>query len=229
VLALAAALLTMTGTTAPSTLYAALGDSTGVGVGARRGGGYPARLVQRARHDGRTVELLNLCVSGAGVGDVVADQLKRAVAARPAVVTVGVGINDVMRGTDLKSFRAGYERVADALAATGARVVLLNVPDLSLSPLAQGDEARRTVRSRVEAVNEVITTAARLHGFRVVDLFGATEREMSQPDLLSEDRFHPSDAGYERWTDLAQPEFEAAMRASAGSRPASLSTERPLR
>ncbi len=226
-LAVLAALLAMT--TSPTTVYAALGDSTGVGVGADRGGGYPARLVRRAERNGLPIELVNLCVSGARVADLVETQLERAVEARPAVITVGIGINDVTRGTDPEAFRADYERVADALAATGARVLLLNVPDLSLSPLAVGEETLRALRSRIEAVNEAIGAAARRHGFTLVDLFSATRQEMSRSGLFSADRFHPSDAGYERWTDHVQASFETAVRASAGSRRASLSTERRLR
>ncbi len=225
---LAAIALMSTALTDPA--YVALGDSTGVGVGAHAGGGYPARLVRRAALLGDRAQLSNLCVSGARVADVVAGQLAPAVAARPAVVTLGIGINDVTRGTDLAQFRGAYERVAEALAGTGARVVVVNVPDLSLSPLAQGDETRRLVRRRVEAVNEVIAAAVRRHGFVLVDLFDATRDELARrTDLLSEDRFHPSDAGYERWTELVLPAFQAALRASASPHPAALSSGPVLR
>jgi len=40
--------------------YVALGDSTGVGVGARHGGGYPDRLAARSGRGGRPVKLVNL-------------------------------------------------------------------------------------------------------------------------------------------------------------------------
>jgi lysophospholipase L1-like esterase len=227
--ALLAAIVLMT--TAPTDpVYVALGDSTGVGVGAHAGGGYPARLARRAALRGDRAQLSNLCVSGARAADVVAGQLAPAVAARPGVVTLGIGINDVTRGTDLADFRRDYERVAEALAGTGARVVVVNVPDLSRSPLAQGDETRRLVRRRVEAVNEAIAAAARRRGFVLVDLFQATGEELARrADLLSEDRFHPSDAGYERWTELVWPAFEAALRASASPHPATLSSGAALR
>lgn len=227
--ALLAAIALMT-TALTDPLYVALGDSTGVGVGAHDGGGYPDRLIRRAALLGDRVQLSNLCVSGARVADVVAGQLARAVAARPAVVTLGIGINDVTRGTDLAEFRHDYERVAGALAGTGARVVVVNVPDLSRSPLAQDDETRRLVRRRVEAVNDVIAAAVRRNGFVLVDLFEATEEELARrTDLLSEDRFHPSDAGYEHWTELVFPAFEAALRASASPHPAALSSKPALR
>src|SRR5512146_1367113 len=177
----------MTASSTPT--YVALGDSTGIGVGSEIGGGYPARLVGRLASEGQRVQLVNLCVSGARVADVVTGQLERAMTARPGLVTLGVGINDVTHGTGLVDFSRDYERVAARLAATGAPVVIVNVPDLSLSPLAQGNEARRLIRERVRAVNGVIAAEARRHGFTLVDLFSATEEELAtRPDLLSEDR-----------------------------------------
>ena len=206
--------LAMTAATTEPT-YVALGDSTGVGVGARHGGGYPDRLAARSRRGGRPLRLVNLCVSGATVADLAAGQLEPALAARPAVFTLGIGINDVMRGTQLASFARDYERVAAALAGTGAEVLVVNVPDLARSPLALDDEARRALHARVEGVNACIAETARRHGFALVDLYGATAPELSRDgELLSEDRFHPSDLGYERWTDVVAPAFAQALSAA---------------
>ena len=214
---------------APPT-YVALGDSTGVGVGAHAGGGYPARLAARLGRAGRAVRLVNVCASGARVADVVEGQLSSALAAAPALVTLGVGINDVTRGTSPDAFARDYDRVSAALAAAGARVVVVNVPDLSLSPLAQGEETRRAIHARVATVNERIAAAARRHGFALVDLHAATEAELARgDDLLSEDRFHPSDRGYERWTDLVQPAVERVLASVGGARGPGLSPGRALR
>jgi acyl-CoA thioesterase I len=202
----------------PSRTYVALGDSTGVGVGARHGGGYPARLVGRLAGEGTTLQLVNRCVSGARVVDVLAEQLPGALGARPDLLTLGVGINDVTHGTDLARFADDYERVAAALAGTGAPVVVVNVPDLALSPLAQGEETQRLVRRRIALVNGVIAAAVRRHGFTLVDLYASTEEELARdPEgLFSEDRFHPSDAGYERWAELMAPALRRALAGPAG-------------
>ncbi len=44
-------------------VYAALGDSTGAGVGASDGRGYVARLFVRIEHERPRSRLINLCVS----------------------------------------------------------------------------------------------------------------------------------------------------------------------
>jgi lysophospholipase L1-like esterase len=196
--------------------YVALGDSTGYGVGARHGG-YPQRLTARAARAGFPVELVNLSVSGAKVADLRAGQLPRAVAARPRVVTLGIGINDVTWGTDPDRFAADYDAVAEGLAGTGALVLALNVLDLSRSPAIPADDLRRAARERIERVNARILEVARRRGLGLVDLFAATADLELHPELLSADGFHPSDAGYERWTDLVEGAFLGAVRAVSGA------------
>ncbi|MFN2533441.1 MAG: SGNH/GDSL hydrolase family protein, partial [Pyrinomonadaceae bacterium] len=58
--------------------YVALGDSTGVGVGARDGG-YVSRLFKRLVDERPKSKLVNLCVSGAATSEVLTGQLDRAV------------------------------------------------------------------------------------------------------------------------------------------------------
>jgi lysophospholipase L1-like esterase len=195
--------------------YVALGDSTGAGVGARHGG-YPDRLARRAAAAGVPVALENLAVSGAQVADVLGGQLGPALAARPALATLGIGINDVTHGTDPARFARDYDRVAAALAGTGALVLAVNVLDLSRSPVIPGDDLRRAVRGRILAVNAGIAEAAARHRLGLVDLFAWTADLEFHPELLSADRFHPSDAGYERWTDVMEGAFLGAVRALHG-------------
>ncbi|MFL5300142.1 MAG: SGNH/GDSL hydrolase family protein, partial [Anaeromyxobacteraceae bacterium] len=149
-------------------VYVALGDSTGVGVGAGNRG-YPARLAARSTSP---VRLVNLCVSGARAEDVVRDQLGLALAAQPAVATLAIGINDVMAETPPEHFEAAVERAVSAVAAGGARLVVVTIPDLSLSPRVGGEAARAAVRGRTRDLNERLAAVARRHGVPLADLFG---------------------------------------------------------
>ncbi|BDG09762.1 SGNH/GDSL hydrolase family protein [Anaeromyxobacter paludicola] len=201
-------------------IYAALGDSTGVGVGAGNDGGYVRRTAERLRDAGHPVQLANLCVSGARAADVLQGQLPLLAPTEPDLVTLGVGINDVTNATPLPAFEKAFGELLDRLAATGARVVVLDVPDLSLSPLARGDVARASIRGRVEAVNAVILAAAARHRFPVADLYTESQAELpGHPELLCEDRFHPSKAGYDRWAAALWPVVARAAGIAAEGLP----------
>jgi len=202
---------------APPT-YLALGDSTGAGVGARLGG-YPRRLTQVLAGSARSVRLVNLCVSGARLADLLRRQLPRVKAARPALVTVGIGINDVLRETSPEAFARGLARLGDALAATGAAVVILNLPDLARSPRAVGWVRQEGLRERVAALNAALGALAARRGFALADLHAAGEAAYGAPGTLSEDQFHPSDEGYRRWAEVLRSH---ALRALSGSPAAGL-------
>src|SRR5688500_11025965 len=115
-----------------SSQYVALGDSTAAGFGAARGQGYVERI--HARLAGRP-QLINLGSCGAR-SRCVADQQVRRVARAAPLVTVGVGANDVVHATPVPEVRATWRRIGDALARIEAPVVVGNVPDLSVAPIA---------------------------------------------------------------------------------------------
>ena len=185
--------------------YVALGDSSCVGVGAGRGGGYPERLASRLRQQGLSVGLSNVGMSGAVIRDVFTSQVKRAVAAQPTLITLGIGTNDLWRGTSLEDFRDDLERIARRLKPTGASLVIVNVPDMALAPVARMVPSQ-LYEGRIEPFNEAISAVARAHGMHVVDLYSASQEFIpKRPDFFSWDGFHPSEAGYEQWADLMLP------------------------
>jgi lysophospholipase L1-like esterase len=190
--------------------YVALGDSTGVGVGASHGGGYPDRLLRRllAIHPG--ARLVNLCDSGARTADVREDQVPRALRTSPRLLTLGVGINDVGLYNPEEAFAVNFEEIAAPLATLGAPVVVANIPDLALAPVAALVDRSRYER-RIEVFNEHIEATAARHRFHLVDLFAASQRLRGKPGLFSPDGFHPSAAGYEEWAEAMWPIVEALV------------------
>jgi acyl-CoA thioesterase-1 len=192
-------------------VYAALGDSTGVGVGAKDGG-YVARLFGRIRRELPASRLINLCISGATTGDLLREQLDAAVKASPELVTLGIGINDLGRGVSTRVFAANFEEIVHRVrTATAAAVVISNIPDLSLAPVVPV-YMRDAARHRVLEFNENVGETARGHGLPVVDAYSATPDQIpAHPEFFSSDGFHPSDAGYEYWADVMWPTVRNAM------------------
>jgi len=192
--------------------YVALGDSTAVGVGASRGGGYPDRLASALRADGLSVGLTNLGQSGARIRDVITGQVKRAVAAQPTLVTLGIGTNDVWRGTPVDEFQDDLDRIARRLKQTGAPLVAVNLVDLALAPVARLVPAA-LYEGRIEPFNAAIAEVSRLHGMHVVDLFSASKAMIPRsPHFFSSDGFHPSDEGYAQWAELMLPLMRSLAR-----------------
>jgi len=198
--------------------YVALGDSSGVGVGASNDGGYPERLFQRLKSAGVHAGILNLAQSGATSREVVQWQLQKALSKRPALVTLGVGTNDLWRMVPVGTFRLNLERIAEQLEAAGVAVVVSNLVDLSLAPVAELAEAfLRVPKSafvrRVEEMNAVVNALGKRPRFAIADLYGFSRRELpGHPEYFCQDGFHPSALGYDRWAEVMWPHVEAVAR-----------------
>jgi lysophospholipase L1-like esterase len=193
-------------------VYAALGDSTGVGVGARKGGGYAARLFERVGRVRPGSRLVNLCVSGATSADVLRAQVGRVGDARPTLVTLCVGINDVTRQVSPEQYARNLgEIVARLRAQTGAPVVVSNLPDVSHAPAVPAF-LRGEARRRIRQLNARVADVAARHGLFLADSFEKSAAVIpTHPEFFSADGFHPSDEGYEFWAFEMWPVVKRAL------------------
>lgn len=189
-------------------LYVALGDSTVEGIGASsEHHTYVSQIYERLRLVYPEASLVNLGVRGAKSGDVIEAQLPRALDLRPHLVTLSIGPNDITGRVRLGEYEANLETIFTALVReTGALIVANLLPDLAITPRFRGTPREQAVGKLTVEFNEVLKRKARAHGVVLVDLYEASREEVpNRPELLAEDGYHPSDAGYARWAELIWP------------------------
>lgn len=193
-------------------VYVAVGDSTGIGLGARDGGGYVERLFARIKQKRPDSTLTNLSAAGATTADALAKQLPRLDGTGATLVTVCVGVNDLLQGREVKEFAANYETLVAKLKQPGRVLVLANLPDVMAAP-ALKDVADESLRLRLGQFNKAIEEIARRHQTPLVDLYklnGETLR--SRPEFFSTDGLHPSEVGYARWAEAMWAGVEQAIQ-----------------
>lgn len=190
--------------------FAAVGDSTTVGVGdptpgnpiglgagaTGRDGTWRgwARLLADALGATYDVSFCNLAVSGATTREVVERQLDEAVDHRPDLVSLVVGVNDTMRSTwDPAALRRDLLGAAGALTADGALLMTARFHDhgevFGLPRLL-----RRPLQQRIDVVNDVYDEVVATYGGVRVDL--AHCPEVRGREFWSVDRLHPSELGH---------------------------------
>lgn len=192
-----------------------LGDSSAAGMGAQHphetvgaivAGGVSALM-------GRRVHLTNTAVVGAESSDLerqLADGLETI--SVPDVVIIMIGANDVTHRVDRATAVRHLEVTVRRIRALGSEVVVGTCPDLgTIEPLVQPLRllARRWSRDLAAAQTVAVVEA----GGRTVslgDLLGA-EFAASPKTMFSEDRFHPSPAGYARAAAALLPSVCAAL------------------
>lgn len=186
-------------------VYVALGDSTVEGIGASSvRNNYVSRLDARLRERYPRARTVNLGVAGATSYDVLEDQLARAVALRPHLLTLSIGPNDITAKVPVDTYADNLDAILSRLAADTDAVVVVNLlPDLAVTPRFRNRESAPVVGRLSAEFNEVVARTARRHGALVVDLYAASRREVpAHPELLAADGYHPSDLGYARWAEL---------------------------
>jgi acyl-CoA thioesterase-1 len=196
--------------TSPLT-YVAVGDSTGIGLGARDGGGYVYRLFARIKQKRPGSTLINLSAAGATTADALNKQIPRLGGTREMLVTVCVGLNDLLRGRQAAQFAEDYEALITRLRQSGGRIVVANLPDVASAPVMEG-KADESFRSRLLQFNRAIEQTAERHEVILVDLYKSSSNTFqAHPEFFSSDGLHPSDKGYAYWAEVMWPAVEHAI------------------
>jgi len=202
------------GDAGPKLRYVVMGDSTGAGQGAPYDAGIAVATARHLAAAPRRVRLINLSVSGAKLGDVVAEQLPLAVRERPGVVLLAAGANDVTGLTSTGSIRRDVARIAAGLrdANPDVRIVLTASPDVASSPRLLQPLAWLTER-RTARVNAAIRSVAREKRLTVAPIAAVTGPQFrADSSLFSEDRYHPDARGYATWVPVLTGPLDRAVR-----------------
>lgn len=198
----------------PTFLYLALGDSTGLGLGAANKHGYVDQLMLRIQTDRPGWALLNL----SSIGETTSTLLSRlddGFKVRPSVITLSIGVNDALQRTNDSSFAENYAKIIERLLLLHCPIVITNLPDASLAPSVP-KSMRESLYSRLVIFNAHIKTVAKKYHLLLVDLFGASRRIGLPERFFSSDGFHPSDAGYRFWASIMWPVLKRAIRGEHG-------------
>jgi acyl-CoA thioesterase I len=182
----------------PTVRYLALGDSFTIGTGSAPARAFPARLADRWRTQGCALEVQNVAVNGYTTDDVISEELPALSAFRPTFVTIAIGANDIVQGHTIDAYRLNVRRILDAVAATGAHVVVIPQPDWSRSPTAASFGTRETLAGAITSFNAALAEEARAKGAAWVDLVPLMEKQ-AVGGLLASDGLHPSAEAYDAW------------------------------
>ena len=206
---------------APVWRYLALGDSYTIGEGIDPAGRWPVQLAALLRRRGLAAGEPEIV---ARTGWTTAELSAGIDAAAPrgsfALVSLLIGVNDQYRGGKPEDYRAGFAallRRAIAFAAgEPGRVIVLSIPDWSVTPfaIASGRDLPRIARE-IQRFNEINREETGRAGARYVDITAASKRAPGDSAQLAPDGLHPSATMYAEWARLAVP---AAAAAIAGTR-----------
>jgi lysophospholipase L1-like esterase len=130
----------------------------------------------------------NLAIRGKLLGQVIAEQVPRAVELAPGLVSLAAGGNDILRGTDVDLLAAQFEPAVARLQAAGCRVLIFTGFDPRIFPVI------RLLRGRIAAYNMHLRGIADSCGCDLVDLWSM--RALNDTRAWSPDRLHLTAEGH---------------------------------
>lgn len=177
----------------------AFGDSLTAGYQLPAEAAFPAQLERRLRGDGFMVDVVNAGVSG----DTTAGGLARldfTLGDKFDLVILELGANDMLRGVEPKLTRQNLEKMLDAVAAKGPRVLLAGMR-----------ASNNFGREQKAAFDAIYPDLAKERGLPLYPFFLAGVA--GEPSLVQKDGLHPTAEGVARIVAGVAPMVEDALRA----------------
>lgn len=185
--------------------YVALGDSYTIGTSVAAAESWPSQLAARVD----ALELVaNLAVNGYTSLDVVERELPELARLKPELVTLLIGVNDVVQGVPDAEYAGNVALILDRLLeiVPAEGIVCVATPDYSLTPRGGdfGDPIQQS--ERIVRVNAILREGCEQRRIAFVpDTFEISQRVADSPELIASDGLHPSGTQYRLWTDAIEP------------------------
>ena len=174
--------------------FVAIGDSFTEGLlDPDPGGGYRGwadRVAAALSAQRPGFRYANLAIRGKRVGQVVAEQVPRAVELAPDLVSLAAGGNDILSGADVDVLASEFEPAVAKLQAAGCRVLIFTGFDPRMFPVI------RLLRGRIATYNMHLRGIADDYGCDLVDLWSL--RALKDASAWSPDRLHLTTEGHRR-------------------------------
>ena len=189
--------------------FLALGDSYTIGEGVAASERWPARLATLLRARGGAIEAPIIVARTGWTTDELAGGIDAADLPPPYdLVTLLIGVNDQYRGRSGAEYREQFRGLlARAIGFAGdraAHVIVLSIPDWSVTPFA-ADRDRPRIAREIDDFNSVNRDEAARAGARYVDVTVASRAAADDRTMVAADGLHPSAAAYEEWARLVLP------------------------
>ena len=194
--------------------YVALGDSYTIGTAVDEADRWPNQLAARISD----LELVaNLGVNGYTTADLITDQLPRLDELRPELVSLLIGVNDVVQGVPDANYAVNVATILDELTDRLARdrIVCVATPDYTRTPRGAEFGNPDLQSDRIVRINAILREACELRRITFVpEIFEISQQASDDPALVAEDGLHPSGEQYRRWVEAIGPVVEVLLVAS---------------
>ena len=196
----------------------ALGDSYTIGEGVAENQRWPVQLATRLRTQDIPLANPEIIAMTGWTTDELAVGIDKAHLLGPYdFVSLLIGVNNQYRGRSLDEYQQQFRGLLQRAIAFGAgdasRVLVVSIPDWSVTPFATGREDT-TISSEIDSFNAANREETERTSAGYLDI---TPLSGTQGKMIVGDGLHPNGKAYAAWAELALPIAHAMLRSTGGS------------
>ena len=192
--------------------YLALGDSYTIGESVAENERWPNQLAAMLSEKNIQAEVTIIARTGWTT-----DELWQGIQANLPqgtydLVSLLIGVNNQYRGYDVDEYREQFRfLLSKSIEYAGGdvnRVIVLSIPDWSVTPFAEGMQADRhvdVISKEIGIFNTVNREETESAGAHYVDITPISRQALDDPSLVAYDGLHPSGKMYKLWVGQSLP------------------------
>jgi lysophospholipase L1-like esterase len=207
----------ITTTTPPAVAksYLALGDSYTIGQGVAATERFPAQTAVWLQQKGITISALTYIATTGWTTTNLQNAINTQNPAQHDVVTLLIGVNDQYQTRDTTGYRQRFtallQKSIELARGKKENVVVLSIPDYSVTPFASGSDTAR-IRQEIDWFNAINKNVTLSYNINYLDITASTREARNNPALIATDRLHPSALEYKKWADRLGPLLQAVLK-----------------
>ena len=158
-----------------------------------------------AKEAGRKVKVTNPAVGGFTTLDLIAKELSQVRRIKPDLITILIGVNDLVQGRGLNDYRTSLVKIYDEVATQkppDSRVFAISLPNWSVVPAARQFGDPEEIRDLTDTFNDIAREEAEARDFKWIDITAASLSGLGSPDWIASDGLHPADRQYAAWAEV---------------------------
>jgi len=192
-----------------SKTYLALGDSYTIGQSVDTTERYPVQTVNLLRQKGIQIKEPDIiAVTGWTTTNLINTLNNNPPKTNYSTVTLLIGVNNQYQHLNIDEYKVEFTELLNRAIIYAnnnkAHVIVLSIPDYSVTPYAAGADTAQIAREIDEfnAANKTITLAA---GVQYLDITPISREAKYNLQLVAVDGLHPSAFQYQKWSALLAP------------------------
>jgi lysophospholipase L1-like esterase len=153
----------------------------------------------------RKVKVTNPAVGGFTTLNLIAKELSLVRRTRPDLITILIGVNDLVQGRTPTDYRGSLVTIYDEVKAQkpqDGRVFAISLPNWSVVPAARQFGDPEEIRDLTDTFNDIARGEAEARGFKWIDITAASLSGLGSPDWIASDGLHPADRQYAAWAEV---------------------------